>query len=121
MVYAGPGNDRVDEGSEEDQDEVNDTIHGGPGNDVLIVGWGRDKALGDAGDDTLYDTECSPSVLSGGAGEDYLESYADSYEGGTCAAGVADRIIGGPGDDSAKIDTPDVVRSTEHVQRVPKG
>ncbi len=116
------GNDRVGSGSFEDADAADDVMRGGPGNDTMVTGWGRDQVSGDGGADTLKDVECDgPTVLNGGAGKDYLESFSSSYDGyGTvCASGAAaDRIVGGGGTDTAKVDRPDSVSTVERLTRL---
>jgi len=118
VVQGNAGRDRVDEGSDSSQDRANDILRGGTGNDTLIAGWGKDKAYGDDGADTLYDLECDgPTVLDGGAANDYLESYSSSFEGygdNVCGS-VADQIVGGTGTDSAKVDRLDKVTGVETV------
>jgi len=64
-----------------------DILVGGPGNDYLVPGAGRDRALGDAGNDFV------------GARD-----------------GQADRILGGPGTDRARVDRRlDVTQSLRRV------
>ena len=113
------GNDRVGQGSFADADSANDVMRGGGGNDVLAGGWGRDRMYGQAGADQLFDYECDgPTVLNGGAGNDYLESWSSSFEGYTDACGtVADRVSGGLGSDTAVVDGPDTVTTTETITR----
>jgi len=118
VVQGNAGNDRLDEGSEASQDRANDILRAGGGNDTVIVGWGKDKAYGDAGTDKLYDLECDgPTVLDGGGGNDYLESYSSSFEGygGNVCNSVADQIVGGVGTDSALVDRLDKLTSVEKV------
>ncbi len=64
-----------------------DVLSGGPGNDYLLPGTGRDRVLGDAGNDFV------------GARD-----------------GRADRIVGGPGADRARVDRRlDLTRSVTRV------
>jgi Ca2+-binding RTX toxin-like protein len=116
------GNDLVGGGSFEDADRAADVMRGGDGNDVMYPGWGKDKVYGDAGADQLYDQECDgPTVLDGGGGNDYLESFSSSFEGyGTvCPAGsTGDTLTGGVGTDTVKVDRLDSLMSVENVTRV---
>jgi Ca2+-binding RTX toxin-like protein len=117
------GNDRVGAGSFADADSANDVSRGGPGNDVLIGGWGKDKLYGQGGADQLYDQECDgPTLLDGGAGNDYMDSWTSSYSGygDTVCDFVGDHVIGGTGSDSAQVDGLDLVRAVEHVTVVPQ-
>ena len=117
------GRDRVGSGSFADADAANDVSRGGPGNDVLLGGWGKDKLYGQGGADQIVDEECDgPTLLSGGAGNDYLESWSSSFEGygeNVCNV-VGDHVIGGLGSDTAKVDGLDSVRRVEHVTVVPQ-
>ena len=115
------GNDVVGDSSFADADAKNDTMRGGPGNDELITGWGRDRLFGNGGSDTLVDTECDcPTLLNGGAGNDYLESWSSSFEGwhGNVCADVADQVVGARGRDTARVDRLDAVRTVERVRRI---
>lgn len=115
------GDDRIGRGSFFDADSANDVSRGGPGNDVLTGGWGMDKLYGEGGADTLYDTECDgPTLLSGGPGSDYLESWSSSFEGwhGNVCNQVSDHVIGGDGRDTAQLDRLDTVRTVELSTRI---
>jgi Ca2+-binding RTX toxin-like protein len=116
------GNDQVGGGSFEDSDSAADMMRGGPGNDVLYPGWGKDRVYGNAGADQLYDVECDgPTILVGGKGNDYLESFSSSFEGyGTVgpAGSTGDKVTGGAGTDRAKVDRLDALRTVEKVTRV---
>jgi Ca2+-binding RTX toxin-like protein len=117
VVQGNAGNDIVDDGSQDDQDAASDILRGGIGDDTLVTGWGTDRAYGDEGADTLYDTECDgPTLLSGGPGDDHLESYESSYYGGDCGT-VADQIAGDTGADTAVVDDPDTVTGVETLTR----
>jgi Ca2+-binding RTX toxin-like protein len=121
IVQGNAGNDTVGEGSFADADGKNDTVRGGSGNDVLMAGWGQDKLYGDDGADTLTDNECDgPTVLNGGAGNDYLESWSSSFEGwhGNVCADVADQIVGAGGTDTAEVDRLDSVSTVERITRI---
>jgi Ca2+-binding RTX toxin-like protein len=115
------GNDTVGKGSFADADSANDVMHGNGGNDVLNGGWGKDKLYGDAGADQLYDEECDgPTLLNGGAGDDYMESWSSSFDGwhGNVCNSVADQVVGDIGIDTAQVDRLDSVTTVEHVTRI---
>ncbi len=115
------GDDRVGKGSFADADSANDVTSGGPGNDLVLGGWGQDKLYGGRGADEVIDLECDgPTLLSGGPGNDYLESWSSSFEGysDACDYGIADRVIGGDGTDTAKTDELDIVTTVESLTRV---
>ncbi len=65
------------------------TLHGGPGNDLLVCGAGNDKLMGGAGDDTLIGRGGNDSLF-GGPGEDKLIGGPGE-----------DTCVGGPGHDTA--------------------
>ena len=111
------GNDRVGFGSFADADSAADTMRGGPGNDYMVAGFGNDKVYGQGGNDQLYDQECEATLLNGGTGTDYLESFWSSYGGEPCHF-IADNIVGGDGVDTAKVDSLDTVSTVENVTRV---
>lgn len=115
------GNDRVGQGSFEDADSADDVIRGNGGRDHLIGGWGSDRLYGNAGADELIDNECDgPTVLRGGGGADYLESWSSSFDGwhGNVCSSVADRLSGGAGVDTAEVDRRDFTRRIEHLTRI---
>lgn len=115
------GNDRIGQGSFADADSASDISKGGEGNDVINGGWGQDKLYGDAGADNLYDNECDgPTLLDGGSGNDYLESWSSSFEGwhGNVCNAVADKLIGGIGTDTAQADRLDAVSTVERLTRI---
>lgn len=100
---------------------MNDVLRGGGGNDELIGGWGQDRLLGNAGADTLIDAECDgPTLLDGGTGNDYLESWSSSFDGwhGSLCDSVTDRVIGNGGTDTAEVDRRDYVSTVERLTRV---
>ena len=76
IVDLGTGNDRYDS-----LGQIKDLVHGGDGNDMIVLGGGDDAAFGGTG----YDT------LDGGDG-------ADTLEGGR----GNDLLLGGGGDDVLK-------------------
>ena len=56
-----------------------DTIYGGDGNDFIFTGLGEDTAYGGRGDDAIFGGASEVSVLSGGAGIDFLSSRANNF------------------------------------------
>lgn len=116
----GAGDDRVGQGSFADADSADDVMRGGPGEDLLLGGWGNDEMYGGSGPDDLHDNECDgPTLLVGGSGRDRLESWTSSFEGGTEPCGVVSDVVrGGPGSDTALVDTPDAVTGVERLERV---
>lgn len=124
------GDDKILDWSCADCDTANDVLIGGEGNDFLVGAWGNDRIEGNTGNDTLEDDECQPSVLLGGPGNDYIESWSSSFEGYgayTCSdhdffRGVtADRVDGGKGTDSSKDDVDDRITDVEQPQIVLHG
>lgn len=103
------GNDLIVGGSGKDTllgGDGNDTINGGDGADQISGGKGNDQLHGGAGNDTITG-DAGSDHLDGGAGQDRLN-------GGTgndvfaAADREIDRLIGGAGKDSAKVDKFDV-------------
>ena len=89
----------------------NDTLDGGDGDDVLRGGAGDDRLSGGSGNDRLSDDRGSDR-LTGGAGDDRINARD--------ARRTHDRrdvVDCGAGDDTALVDSDDVVRNCEHVQR----
>ena len=119
-IWGGAGNDRVADCDSEYTGGAR-TISGGPGDDRLCVDSDSARMSGNGGDDTLFDLDCSgDSRLSGGTGNDRLETYFSNVEGTTCSdSGIrdADTVLGGDGRDSAMVNRGDVVSGTETVQR----
>jgi Ca2+-binding RTX toxin-like protein len=117
------GNDRVGKGSFADADSANDVMRGNSGNDVLDGGWGKDQMYGNKGADKLYDEECDgPTLLNGGRGDDYLESWSSSFDGwhsNVCNT-VADKVVGARGIDTAQVDRLDSVTTVERITRITK-
>lgn len=121
ILQGNVGNDTLIEESIADSDRVNDILRGGVGNDYLIGGWGADQLFGDVGADTLIDAECDgPTLLNGGGGNDYLESWSSSFEGwhGWLCSGAPDRVVGAGGTDTAEVDRRDSVTTVERITRV---
>ncbi|WP_037674466.1 calcium-binding protein [Streptomyces griseus] len=74
--HGGPGNDSLTGGAEEVEntlfgDDGNDVLHGRTGADVLYGGKGNDKLYGEQGNDVLYGNSGN-DVLHGGPGRDRL-------------------------------------------------
>ena len=88
-----------------------DTLDGGRGNDTLRGGAGDDRLRGGAGDDVLSDDR-GTDRLSGGAGDDHID--ARDRRGRNDRRDVVDC---GAGDDTARVDSDDVVVNCEHVER----
>jgi Ca2+-binding RTX toxin-like protein len=94
----------------------NEIMRGGTGNDRILVGFGLDKAYGDAGNDTIIDLECSTSYLYGGPGADTFESWRSSFEGMACGT-AKDVIDGNDGTDRATVGKADSVTRVESITR----
>jgi Ca2+-binding RTX toxin-like protein len=100
LADLGPGNDSLSvSGSLEAVGFVrlagglgNDTIHGGPEDDLIESGRGADKLYGEGGSDGLVGNLPGPTYIYGGADGDLLAA------GGGCAGGA---LVGGPGQDDA--------------------
>jgi Ca2+-binding RTX toxin-like protein len=115
------GADWVGTSSYEGADSSNDISRGGHGDDVVWSGWGADHLYGGPGKDQVMDSECDATLLNGGGGNDYLESWSSSYGGwrGTlCEWRAADKVIGGAGDDTAQVNPIDSVTGVEHLTRI---
>lgn len=97
---------------------------GGGGDDVIILGPGRDRGSGQGGDDVV-DGNGGPDRLAGGGGQDFLRGFggADVLNGGRnrdClyavdGVGGSDLAIGGPGTDFYEVDPGDQVESAEQA------
>jgi Ca2+-binding RTX toxin-like protein len=86
----------------------NDVQHGGPGNDTIYANRGADESFGDDGDDNLWamaradvtaDGDATVDTLHGGPGNDTFHTRD----------GEADKIDCGDGNDTAILDTKDVI------------
>jgi len=100
-LYTGTGNDTVYGGSGDDlvaAKSGDDRVYGGIGNDTLATGRGDDLIGGGQGDDYLFGG-LGNDTLYGGSGDDVFDSFDATY---------ADVLVGGNGDDQAKIDTLDI-------------
>ena len=79
--------------------------------------------MANGGNDVLEDWDCATdSLLAGGPGDDRMISYRDSSEGGNCSDPLfnaldADRVRGGDGNDTARVNPGDIVTDTERVSR----
>jgi hypothetical protein len=108
LIYGvlGDGNDvlRIDaDGPDAVPAGVRALIDGGPGNDVLLGGLGRDRLLGGPDGDTIAGGE-GDDLLKGGEGDDGVIGFAgnDRIYGGPggdalFGFGGKDRVVGGPG------------------------
>jgi hypothetical protein len=122
VLQGNAGDDRITDRPIDSNLAANrDVLRGGPGDDTTVTGFGPDKAYGGGGNDDLYDIECDPTYLSGGAGSDYVESYQDSYGGGTCDTSTndspADTVAGGADYDRGLLSHTDTTTSVERVTR----
>lgn len=119
IARGGPGNDRLSDCDSEYTGGAR-KISGGPGDDYLCIDKKSARMHGGSGNDVLIDFDCSSdSRLSGGRGDDRLESYFYNFEGTTCSeygALDADTVIGGGGQDTALVNQGDIVSGTETVQ-----
>lgn len=120
VAQGGAGNDRLSDCDSEYSGGAR-KLSGGPGNDYLCIDRKSAQMYGDGGNDVLIDLTCtSNSRLSGGGGDDRLESYFDNYEGSNCSeyGGLdTDTVVGGDGRDTAVVNQGDIVSGTETVQR----
>lgn len=120
ITQGGPGNDEVSDCDSEYTGGVQQ-IRGGFGDDTLCVDVDPARMFGGPGNDVLRDFDCSSdSRLSGGNGDDRLESYFSNSEGTSCSeAGFADADVvnGNDGEDAAILSPGDVVSNVERVER----
>ena len=76
---------------------------------------------GGGGNDVLIDFDChTDSRLSGGSGDDHIESWDSSFEGSPCSeyGGLdADTVAGGAGEDDAVVNQGDIVTSIESIDQ----
>jgi Ca2+-binding RTX toxin-like protein len=112
------GNDVVEDDPIDSNLGGNDILRGGPGEDKLANNAGFDRVYGQGGNDDLVDWECSVTYLSGGAGNDHIESYRSSFEGQTCdrldgSRSPGDTVVGGSELDEALLSYADQVTGVE--------
>jgi len=117
-VYGGSGNDTSNGENGNDRmaggtgDDVQD---GGAGNDTIYANLGNDTSYGGEGDDTLWalargDVKTDPTHPNG-----EVDTAGDTLDGGPgndtfrTRDGEADKITCGDGDDTALLDTVDVI------------
>jgi Ca2+-binding RTX toxin-like protein len=90
----------------------NDVQHGGAGNDRIYANRGADETFGDDGDDNLW-ALARVDVTPGPGGA--VDQAGDTLDGGNgndtlhTRDGELDRITCGPGNDTALLDTVDVI------------
>ncbi|MGF9758361.1 calcium-binding protein [Microvirga sp. 0TCS3.31] len=129
FLYGDEGNDRLDGGDDDDYlaghdgsdslygDEGQDDLSGGKGDDRLYGGddddyldgyEGNDRLDGGKGDDSLYGG-AGNDYLSGGAGDDFIDGTdpIPSTDPTIPVASSRDRLLGGDGNDTAKVDGED--------------
>ncbi|WP_255720458.1 calcium-binding protein [Acuticoccus kalidii] len=104
--------------------QLNDTMFGQDGNDIMIGGLGRDRMFGGAGDDIIYGSE-GGDRLFGNAGNDLLfgEDGDDFMSGGlgndVFVSGVGnDTMVGGLGADRYLIkggESDDLIESGDDI------
>lgn len=120
ITQGGSGNDRVRDCDSEYTRGVRE-LSGGPGDDLLCVDTAGARMRGDGGNDVLIDFDCTgKSWLSGGSGDDRLESFYSNEEGINCpeaGALTADTVVGGDGLDTAIVNQGDIVSGVETVRR----
>ena len=98
-------------------------MSGGAGDDYLCADNYVGHMYGNGGNDVLEDWDCATdSLLAGGPGDDRMISYRASSEGGDCSDPLfnaldADRVRGGDGNDTARVNPGDIVTDTERVSR----
>jgi Ca2+-binding RTX toxin-like protein len=120
IAQGGPGNDRMEDCDNEYSGAAR-RMSGGPGDDTLCSYWFPVRMSGGGGNDVLIDLDCgSDSQLSGGSGDDHIESWNSSFEGSPCSeyGGLdADTVTGGGGHDEALVNQGDIITSTETVEQ----
>jgi hypothetical protein len=131
VVLGKGGDDDIEDWSCADCDSASDVLRGGARRRHPVEWLGQCRVYGGPGDDSLTDDECSPTVLRGGTGNDYIESWTSSFDGyGSCTctyyspedwSKVADTVDGGPGNDSGKNDHADHITTVENTEIVVHG
>lgn len=89
VVLGGKGNDDLDPGDHAVGQRSPNVVRGGPGDDSIGGGQGRDRLDGGAGDDSI-DGQYGKNVVRGGRGDDVMHY-----------GGRRESIAGGPGFDIA--------------------
>jgi Ca2+-binding RTX toxin-like protein len=114
VVDAGDGNDAVHIGAtaKRGETQLNATINGGAGHDILHAGAGNDLVNGGDGDDSIVGGP-GADVLNGDAGNDLINAIdrggVDTIDGG------ADRSATTGRGDVALVDAVDVVSNVEKI------
>ncbi len=104
-----------------------DTVSGGGGDDILRGGSGNDRLGGDAGDDQLFGN-AGDDLLMGGHGDDSLRGHngADRLFGGAGADYIdgghgTDRMVGGAGADVFAFTFLELGATVDRVQDFTRG
>lgn len=111
VVVAGPGNDVIRAGGGNNVIQAqwgDDSIASGAKADYVFAGGGNDVVRSGGGSDTINPGPGRDLVFAG-TGSDHIIAND----------GERDVIDCGPGDDSVRGDSLDILRSCEHVRRVP--
>jgi Ca2+-binding RTX toxin-like protein len=120
IAQGGPGNDQMEDCDNEYSGAAR-RMAGGPGDDTLCSDWFSTRMLGGGGNDVLVDFDCNTdSRLSGGSGNDRIESWFSNHEGSPCSeyGGLdADTVTGGGGHDEALVNLGDIVTGTESIEQ----
>ena len=129
ILIGGAGDDFIEPfGDVDSRPSVGFTIFGGAGDDTVRTGGANDVLFGEAGDDDI-DGRGGSDHVEGGAGNDTIRSTdgtlqfngfdslfgSDGNDRFLTDDGVADRIRGGPGNDSADADPLDDVLAVEVI------
>lgn len=119
ITQGGDGDDRVADCDSEYTGGVR-IIKGGSGVDRLCVDTDSTRMYGNGGGDLLIDLTCLDEArMYGGHGDDNFESYFDNLGGEECSdssVDTSDRLVGGPGLDSAIISPNDTTNEIELVE-----
>jgi Ca2+-binding RTX toxin-like protein len=114
LISGGEGADVVFANDVEDfwfETDEPSRVHGGPGADYLYAGRGGSRLIGGRGNDMLFGGP-GRDMISGGGGKDTIRGglQPDELRGGARADtfyardGYQDRVFGGKGRDSARVD-----------------
>lgn len=119
VLLGGAGNDYLADTDDTDWEDMydpgTDVMKGGPGDDRIISTSGRNRIYGNAGNDYLVDYTHVRTVISGGAGNDTINSTGDNY--GTNPY-EPDSVAGDAGRDTATANRIDKLSGTERVTYV---